>query len=227
MFKPENARDCVIGILCPSKTATGRITRYVCDGRMVLAGRQPANCILDNRPPSPGLRPVSKHVSSFDAVFQAGNKTFLSLRPIGCEQERKQMHAIHVFCEHSAKLEARRVRLRCLSRDRRSSWQGQLCPLCSCYSALMPKHFVAHVGPELFCHIEEGIQAYLLSPLVRGISKRSIHRRIVEVGDACGHRISASSDVLKWARPSSPRVISSRLIAYPVRFQNPPVPFTK
>ena len=35
----------------------------------------------------------------------------------------------------------------------------------------MPKHFVAHVGPELFCHIEDGIQGYLLPPLVRGISK--------------------------------------------------------
>jgi hypothetical protein len=35
----------------------------------------------------------------------------------------------------------------------------------------MPEQFVAHVGPELFCHIEEGIQSYLLSPLVRGISK--------------------------------------------------------
>src|ERR1017187_5806096 len=54
----------------------------------------------------------------------------------------------------------------------------------------MPRHFVAHVGPELFCHIEEGIQGYLLSPLVRGISKGSIHGRIVEVGDTCGHSIS-------------------------------------
>src|ERR1700691_5145369 len=54
----------------------------------------------------------------------------------------------------------------------------------------MPEHFVAYVGPELFCHIEEGIQGYLLSPLIRCISKRSIHGRIVEVGDACGHSIS-------------------------------------
>src|ERR1700693_549403 len=131
VFKPENARDCVIGILRPSKTGTNRITRYLCDGRVVLAGRQHANCILDNRPASPGLRPVSKHVSSFDAVFQARNKTFLSLRLIGCEQERKQMHTIHVFCEHSAKLDTRYVRLRCLIRDRGSSWHGQLCPLCS------------------------------------------------------------------------------------------------
>ena len=131
VFKPENARDCVIGILRPSKTATDRITRYLCDGRVVLAGRQHANCILDNRPPSPGSCPVSKHVSSFDAVFQPGNETFLSLRQIGCQQERKQMHTIHVFCEHSAKLDARCVPLRCLSRDRRSSWHGQLCPLCS------------------------------------------------------------------------------------------------
>ena len=51
----------------------------------------------------------SKHVTSFDAVFQAGNKTLLSLRQIGCEQERKQMQTIHVFCEHSAKLAARCV----------------------------------------------------------------------------------------------------------------------
>jgi hypothetical protein len=41
------------------------------------------------------------------------------------------MHTIHVFREHSAKLDTRCVRLRCLSRDRRSSWHGQLCPLCS------------------------------------------------------------------------------------------------
>jgi hypothetical protein len=131
VFKPENARDCVIRILRPCRTATDRITRYVCYGRVVLAGRQHANCILDNRPPSPGLRPVSKHVGSYDAVFQAANKTFLSLRQIGCQQERKQMQTIHVFCEYSAKLDARCVRLRCLSRDRRSSWHGQLCPLCS------------------------------------------------------------------------------------------------
>src|ERR1700733_405557 len=131
VFKPENARDCVIRIPRPFRTATDHITRYVSDGRVVLAGRQHANCILDNRAPSPGLRPLSKHVSSFDAVFQAGNKTFLSLRQIGCEQERKQMHAIHVFREHSAKLDACCVRLRCLSRDRRSSWHGQPYPLCS------------------------------------------------------------------------------------------------
>jgi len=30
----------------------------------------------------------------------------------------------------------------------------------------VPKQFVAHVRPELFCHIEERIQGYLLSPLV-------------------------------------------------------------
>src|ERR1017187_2937185 len=105
VFEAENARDCVITILRPSKTATDRITRYVCDGRVVLAGRQHSNCILDNRPPGPGLHPVSKYVSSFDAVFQAQNKTFLSLRQVGCEQERKQMHTIHVSREHSAKLD--------------------------------------------------------------------------------------------------------------------------
>ena len=129
VFKPENAGDCVIGILRPSETAGDRITRCVCDRRLVLAGRQHANCILDNRPSSPGLRPVSKHLSSFNAVFQAGNKTLLGLRPIGCEQERKQMQPIHVFREHPAKLDACCVRLRCFSRDRRSSWHGQLCPL--------------------------------------------------------------------------------------------------
>jgi hypothetical protein len=42
---------------------------------------------------------------------------------------------------------------------------------CQRHARSMPKQFVAHVGPELFCHIEEGIQGYLLSPLVRGISK--------------------------------------------------------
>jgi len=131
VFKPQNAGDCVIGILRPSETASDCITRCVCDDRVVLAGGQRANCILDDRPPGPGSCPVSKHVSSFDAVFQAGNKTFLSLRQIGCQQERKQMQAIHVFCEHSAKLDARCIHLRCLSRDRRSSWHGQLCPLCS------------------------------------------------------------------------------------------------
>src|ERR1700722_8076289 len=129
VFKPGNAGDCIIGILRPSETASDRITRSVSDGRVVLAGRQHANCILDNRPPSPGLRPVSKHVSSFDAVFQAGYKTLLGLRQIGCEQERKQMHTIHVSRAHSAKLDTRCARLRRLSRDRGSSWHGQLCPL--------------------------------------------------------------------------------------------------
>src|SRR5579872_7447865 len=50
--------------------------------------------------------------------------------------------------------------------------------------------FVAHVRPELFCHIEERIQSYLLTPLVRRISKRSIRGRIVEVRNACGNGVS-------------------------------------
>ena len=41
MFKPGNTRDWVISILRPSKTTTDRVTRYLCDGRAVLAGRQP------------------------------------------------------------------------------------------------------------------------------------------------------------------------------------------
>jgi hypothetical protein len=127
------------------------------------------NCILDNRPPSRGSRPVSKHMSSFHAVFQARNKTFLSLRQIGCQQERKQMHTIHVFCEHSAKLDPRCIRSRCLSRDRRSSRHGQLCPLrsplplsvnqASASRAQMLKQFVAHVGPELFATLKKASRA--------------------------------------------------------------------
>jgi hypothetical protein len=39
VFKPENAGDCIITILRPSETASDRITRCVCDGRVVLAGR--------------------------------------------------------------------------------------------------------------------------------------------------------------------------------------------
>jgi len=35
----------------------------------------------------------------------------------------------------------------------------------------VPKQLVAHVRPELLCHIEKRIQGYLLSPLIRGISK--------------------------------------------------------
>src|ERR1022692_5220245 len=151
VFEAENARDCVITILRPSKTATDRITRYVCDGRVVLAGRQHANCILDNRPPGPGLRPVSKHVSSFDAVFQARNKTFLSLRLIGCEQERKQMHTIHVFREYSAKLDTRCVRLRCLSRDRRSLWHVSLVLSALIAPRHLPRSQCQALNAKTFC----------------------------------------------------------------------------
>ena len=173
----------------------------------------------------------------FNAVGQAGDKTFLSLCRIGRQQERKPMHASHIFCEHwciSSMLGC--VHLRSVGRDRSCSWPSPLSllrhsPLYigqQCQSqASMPKQLVAHVWPEFFCHVEERIKGYLLSPLVCGISKRSIRGRVVKIGNSCGYAFPASSDVLKWLRPSSPRVINSRLMAYPVRFQNPPVPFTK
>jgi hypothetical protein len=55
----------------------------------------------------------------------------------------------------------------------------------------MHKQFVAHIRPELFCHVEERIQGYLLYPLVRRVSKGSICGRIIEVGNACGYGVSS------------------------------------
>jgi hypothetical protein len=49
---------------------------------------------------------------------------------------------------------------------------------------------VAHIRPEFFGHIEERIQAYLLSPFIRRISQGSIGGWIVKVGDSSGHSIS-------------------------------------
>ena len=129
----------------------------------------------------PGSCASSKHVASFDAIPQAGTK-HSSASVIGRQQKREQMYAIQVFCEHPAEFSASCVRLCFLSRDRTSSWHWsalssllsiapQREPSCQPQAPLVPKQFGAHVGPELFCHIKEGIQGYLLSPLVRGISK--------------------------------------------------------
>ena len=135
IFKAQDAPDCVTDLRRASKTATDGITRCFCNRRVVLTKCQHANCILNNCPPSPGLRPISKYVASLNAVAQAADKTFLSLCRIGRQQERKQMHASHIFCEHCAKLDARCVRLRSVGRERTCSSYGPLSfpchsPLC-------------------------------------------------------------------------------------------------
>lgn len=140
IFKAQDAPDCVTGFHRPSKTATDGINWWFCDRRVVLARCQPANCIPYNRPPSPGLRPISKYVASFHAVAQAADKTFLSLCRIGRQQERKQMHASHVVCKHCAKLGARCVCPQSVSGDRTCSSHGPLSPL-SCPFA--PLHWRA------------------------------------------------------------------------------------
>jgi len=138
-------------------------------------------CVLNNRPPSPGLRPIPKYGASLKAVAQAADQTFLSLCRIGRQQERKPINASHIFCEHSAKLAACCLRPRSVGRDRTCSSHGPLSslliirPFASANRVSLrrsvPEQLSAHVGPEFFGHVEKGIKGNLLSPLVGGISK--------------------------------------------------------
>jgi len=124
IFKAQDASDCVTGLRRPPKTATGGIRRCISNRRVVPTRCQFANCILNNRPPRPGFRPISKYVASFDAVAQAADKALLSLCGMGRQQERKQMHASHIFCEQGAKLSVRCVCPRSVSGDRTCSSHG-------------------------------------------------------------------------------------------------------
>jgi len=180
-FKAQDAPDRVTGLRRASKTATDGITRCFCNRRVVLTRCQHANRLLNHRPPSPGLRPIAKYAASLNAVAQAGDKTFLSLCRIGRQQERKPMHASHIFCEHYAELDAGGVRLRSVGRDRSCSWPSRLSSLLAIrrftsansvsLRRSVPKQLSAHVGPEFFGHVEKGIKGNLLSPLVCGISQ--------------------------------------------------------
>ena len=185
--------------VCPNLQIDGP-TGYCCGGRPLRTGPKHTNRILDYCPLSPGSCPLSKHVASFDAIRKPETK-HSSASVIGRQQKREQKYAVQVFCEHPAEFSASCVRLCFLSRDRTSSWHWsalssllsiapQREPSCQPQAPLVPKQFGAHVGPELFCHIEECIQSDLLSPLIRGISKRSVRGGIVNVGDACSHSIS-------------------------------------
>jgi hypothetical protein len=144
---PENARDCVISVLRPSKTTTDRITRYVCDGRAVLAGRQHANCVLDNCPPRPKFRPVSKHVEFLRRSLPSRRQNIPQPSPDRLSARTKAnayYPLLFVVPQRQSRVPT---------------------------SGSMLEDFVADVRPELFCHVEERIQGYLLSPLVCRISE--------------------------------------------------------
>src|SRR5215469_10567323 len=71
--------------------------------------RHPLNCLLNNRPPGPGLCPLPKNRVCVGGILKPADEALLGQPMVACQQKREQVKWVNAVRKDAAEIGAGRI----------------------------------------------------------------------------------------------------------------------